>query len=129
MAQSVVIALVGKGDGLLARVCRDFVALETNGARQAGLKVRVHLGKRHKVVRSLRTGEAGDNGAEVKLQGLGELGVSTVVVPQHALRLQVGTDVGQLFLAAPGRAEIIKGLAVHREVANGRSVLGSLQLG
>ena len=63
-------------------------------------------GERHAVLRALRAGERGHDGAEIELQRVGEDRVGRVVDPPHALRLGIGLDQRDAVGIAAGRGQV-----------------------
>lgn len=68
-------------------------------------------------------GEAGDDGGQVQLQGVGEEGLM-LGAGEEALVFAEGFDNGHIFFAAACEAQIFQGTLVNGEEAHGSAILG-----
>ena len=92
---------------------------------QGRLELGGGVGEQHAVLRTLRTGQRRQDGAEVKFQAVGEDRIRIAGLDPHPLRLGVGFDqVGAMGLTAGG-AQIVDGGLGHREEAAGGAVFRS----
>mmetsp|Transcript_6420 Transcript_6420/g.7198 ORF Transcript_6420/g.7198 Transcript_6420/m.7198 type:complete len:932 (-) Transcript_6420:12-2807(-) len=98
-------------------------ALEARLRAHAGVEVGLHRLQRHVVVRALRAADAGLHGCKVQLEVLRVLDLLAARA-EHARGLGVVHDAVDVRLAAARRLQVLDRLAVDREVADRRSVLG-----
>ena len=78
----------------------------------------------HAILRAFWTGDAGLDGGEVELEGLGVLGFGRGGGVEEVLLLVVRLDERDLVFAAAGEAQVAEGFGVNREDAAGGAVLG-----
>ena len=120
-------------DVLVVAVAVGHVAL------QGLLEGLLRVDERDAVLRALRSGERGDDVAQVELEALRVRGLLAVLVVPEALLLRVGLDELDLLLGAAGELQVAQRLGVDREdrarraelrrhVADGRPV-GQRQVG
>ena len=91
---------------------------------QIGFKPRLGVAQLDAVLGPLGAGDAGHDGGEIQLQGLGVVRHPAVVAP-HPLGLGVGFHQGHLLLAATGEAQVVQSLFVDGEETAGGAVLGA----
>ena len=80
--------------------------------------------RQHAILRALGAGDAGLDGGEIELEGLGVLGFGRAGGVEEALLLVVGLDERDLLFAAAGEAEIAQRFRIDGEDAAGGAVLG-----
>ena len=113
----------GLGDSALGVEASDVVIGRALLHGEGGLEALPHVGERHAILRPLRSGNAGLDGAEVELEELVEHGRGRFVGAEHALLPGVTLDQVDQLALAPGRLQVAQRLLVDREERGRGAVL------
>ena len=107
--------LVAAGDGRRR-------AAAVLGRGHGGLGRLGHSRERHPVLRALGPGQAGLDGSQIQLQGVGKDGIRRGLIAPHALGLGIGLHQGDALRVAAGKVQVAQGLLIDREDAAGGAV-------